>query len=125
MKFALNSYGTIHGTLGSYNDSGVYLAPFNFGTQGLFFVVRNRFDFTNSEILWRKSVGAGISIPAGSNGLFDITLTNTNTNYNPREYVWELFLNPLGTTFVDGTTQLKSLGSGIFEILQGAKYGTL
>lgn len=129
IRVGLNSFGTIHGTLGTYNDSGVYLGNMNINGYGIFFSVRESLGgLGNARQIIRKSIGTGISISSlsnGSNGLFDIILDPIDTNFAPREYGFELFVCPTGASFVDGTTRLKSIGSGIFEILSGAKYGTV
>jgi hypothetical protein len=128
LSFPYNSFGTFYGTIRDYdsegNDTGTAK---NISGFGLFFIVADKWENGNNDqiVFFRKSVGTGISISGPTTGNFLVTFQSSDLKLVPSEYVWNCFANPLGTTFVDGTTELKSIGSGIFEILEGIKYGSL
>ena len=124
IKWQLNSYGTISGVCRNYDADGVDQGPLSLIGYGVFFAVREKIGFNDGAFLFKKSVGTGITLTAGSLGSFAVTIQSGNVNRNPSEYGYECFISSSGTAFVDGTTELKSVGSGIFEITPGAKYGT-
>jgi hypothetical protein len=125
IKWGLNSYGTLYGTVRRYDTDGNDIGTLDINGYSVFFVVRDKFGYNNNQTIFKKSVGSGITIGTGSMGLFTMTIQSQDVNKNPSEYAYECFINTSGGTFVDGTTQLKSVGSGIFEILKGVKYGTV
>jgi hypothetical protein len=125
IKWGLNSYGTLYGTVRRYDTEGNDIGTLDIAGYNVFFVVREKFGYNNNQLIFKKSVGSGITISAGSNGLFTMTLQSQDVNKNPSEYAYECFISTTPGTFTDGTSQLKSVGSGIFEILKGVKYGTL
>lgn len=126
IKWPLNSYGTINATVRKYDADGVLVGDMNIGTCGVFFSVRDRFGFNGGQLIFRKSLGSGISLVGnGTAGGFIVTIQSSDVNRNPSQYAYEAFIAESGgTAFSDGTTQLRSVGSGIFEIMDGVKYGT-
>lgn len=128
LQFGLYSYATLYGTVNNYTTEGNFNGSLNINGYSAFFVVRNSFEW-NSDVRFRKFIGSGITIPAGSvgfcgsNGNFTITFSSQDLNINPAQYVYDLFLDPTGAAF-GLSSQIKSVGTGIFEILKGAKYGT-
>lgn len=128
LQFGLYSYGTIYGTVNNYDTEGHFAGSLNINGYSAFFVVRDSFEW-NSTVRLRKSIGTGITIPTGStgfcgsNGNFTITFSSQDLNMNPAQYVYDLFVDPLGAVYTS-SSQIKSVGTGVFEILKGAKYGT-
>jgi len=120
-----NSYGTLYGTVRSYTPEGIDDGPQSLLGYGLFFIVRESFD-DRSKVIFRKWTGGGITVTNEAGGLFVVTWQSKDTNIQPLQYAYECFISPgaSGGTYVEGTTQMKSIGSGIFEILKGVKYGT-
>ena len=123
ISIGLKSYGTIYGTVQDYTTDGILIGAKNLSGYGVFFSVRKDFSYPPSQLLFYKSVGTGITITDAANGKFSVYVYGTNTTYAPAEYAYECFLTPEGTTFT-ATTQLKGIGSGIFEITQGVTFGT-
>jgi len=130
LQFGLYSYGTLYGTVNNYDTEGNFNGSLNLNGYSMFFVVRDRFGFNDSSVMFRKSIGTGIVILAGavgfcgSNGNFTISFSSQDLNMNPAQYVYDLFLDPLGASYTS-SSQIKSVGTGIFEILKGGKYGTV
>ncbi len=112
-----NSYGTMYGTVWDYDGEGNKIGTKDITNWGVFFAVRDSWDIDDSMILISKVV-----LGSGSN--FVITFQSADTNIKPSKYVYSCYVNPSGTSYVPGTTNLKSIGSGYFEITKGAKYGT-
>lgn len=124
-KFPYFSFGTIYGTVRNYNSIGNDIGALDLTGYGLFFVIRSNWYPNAGSVLVSKSVGTGITITSASGGLFTVTFSQNDLRFPPNEYVFNCFASPSGTSYVDGTTAVKSIGSGIFEILSGVKYGTL
>lgn len=124
IKWPYKSYGTIYGTVSAYDTDGNITGAQNIIGYGIFFVVKDNFD-PSATLLFRKSIGTGITVSNGSSGLFTITIQTTDVKWTPRQYYYGAWINPSGTLFVEGTTGLKSIGSGIFEIMKGVQYGTV
>jgi len=124
IKVPYASFGTLYGTVNAYDTIGNIIGPQNITGYGIFFSVKTIFD-PNGVVLFEKSIGTGITITTGTLGLFTVTFSSSDLNRPPKEYVYGCWINPVGTVFSAGTTNLKSIGSGIFEIMQGVKYGTI
>ena len=121
------SYGTLYGTATDLNPQGVSLGRLDLSGYGIFFVVKDRND-PNGRIIFQKSLGTGIAydpIDNGTNGLFRVGWSSQDVKWPPKEYFYTCFISPTGSSYVEGTTQIKSIGSGIFEITRGVKVGTL
>jgi len=123
ISFGYQSFGTIFGTVRDYNTLGDDIGVKNITGYGIFFVVRDRWEQLDSQIIISKKIDSGISITNGSYGKFSITFSSSDLDIPFAEYVYDTFLNPSGT-FWGGTHNLKSIGSGIFEITRGLEYGT-
>lgn len=124
IKIPYFSYGTIYGTVRNYDLNGSDIGARNIATCGVFFLVKTTFDLGGETIIDKRN-GTGVTVDSGTNGYFTLTLSNTNTRFPPKRYPYACFLNESGTTFVDGTSQLKVIGSGVFEIVSGVRYGTI
>jgi len=122
------SEGTLHGTVHQYDTEGNDLGAQDLTGYSLFFVVKDRPD-PFGTLLFRKSNGTGLAAAAGTNGLFYVYISSDNVDRRPREYRYGMFIKSDGGTYADGTiaprSDVKSVGSGIFEIVPGVKYGTL
>jgi hypothetical protein len=125
--FGYNSYGTIYGTVNNYDSNGNITGFQNLNGYGIFFSVADKWQDSDIRMLVRKFVGSGITIvsgtstPSGSSGNFLITFSSSDLCFPPSEYVYTLHISPSATTYIDGTTQVKCIGSGIFEITKGFK----
>lgn len=124
-KFAYFSYGTIYGTVRNYNSIGEDIGPLDLTGYGIFFAVRKNWFPNAGSVLISKSIGNGITITDGTLGQFVITFNQNDLRWTPNQYVWDCFVSPQGTAYVDGTTAVKSIGTGIFEITEGVKWGTV
>ena len=117
------SYGTIYGTVRKYDTDGNDTGAQDISGYGIFFTVKTA-QYQNINSILEKSIGTGITITNGTGGYFSITFSSQDLDRKPQDYFYDCFLNAAGTTFVATTSQIKSIGSGIFRISPGAKYGT-
>jgi hypothetical protein len=120
------SYGTLYGTAFNYDPQGNLVGSMNLTGWGIFFEVKNQFDPGGTEVL-RKWLNNGITldpIDNGTAGRFLVTWSSQDMRWKPGEYFYTMYVSNTGTVYSEGTTQLKSIGSGIFEITRGVKFGT-
>ncbi len=120
------SYGTLYGTAFNYNPQGILVGNMDLSGYGIFFSVKDSFDPGGREI-FRKWLGNGLEldpIDNGTTGRFVVTWSSQDIRWKPAEYFYTAYVSPTGSTYQEGTTQLKSIGSGIFEITKGVKFGT-
>lgn len=126
VSFGYNSIGTLHGTVNNYDCDGVLVSAQNLNGYGIFFSVADKWH-PPDNILFQKTVGAGITIgtgtvsPCGSAGHFTVTFSSANLAIPPGEYLFNCYINSAGTTYTDGTSPVRSIGSGIFEVSYGFK----
>lgn len=126
MQFYPYSYATIYGTINEYSSTGAIVGSFDLTNYGIFFSVKDKWGFDFDNTTWfNKSVGTGITKTYATNGNFIILINQNNTKLEPKEYVWGCWISPTGSIYIDGTTQMKCIGTGIFEILDGVRYGTI
>jgi len=126
LKFPYAGAGTLYGTVNAYDTEGVLTGAQNITGYGIFFTVKKGFD-PGATLLFRKSIGTGVTITTGSTGLFSVTFNSQDLRYNPADYIYGLSISSAGTTFSETgstTTDLRSIGSGVFRIMQGVRYGT-
>lgn len=119
ISMGYRSYGTIYGTVHDYDPSGVDLGPKNITGFGLWFTVKTGWDnpASSPQTLFTKSVGTGVTISTGTSGLFTVALSTSDMDRPPKEYVWQASIDPLALG-----TNVKSIGSGIFEITEGLRH---
>lgn len=119
-----NSFGTLYGTVRAYDTSGADIGAQNISGYGIFFVVKKNFD-PFGTFVFQRSVGTGITISVGSAGSFVMTWNATHVAYPAGRYYFECLVDPTGGTVWTGTTHnMKSIGSGVWEIMSGLRYGT-
>lgn len=120
------SYGTLYGTVYNYSPEGVNIGTRNISTEGLYFTVKEKWGINrNNKTYVEKSIGTGISrVGGGNDGRFIVTFTSKELHFPPGEYAYCMFLSESGTIYYEGTTNIKVIGSGVFEIIEGLKYGT-
>jgi hypothetical protein len=125
MQFYPSSYATIYGTVNEYGPSGNLIGPLDITAYGIFFKVRDKWGYDTTNPTWiQKSVGTGITKTAPTTGNFIVTFSQTETKLEPKEYVYGCWVSPTGTIYVEGTTQMKCIGTGIFDIIDGMNYGS-
>ena len=126
LRFPYANAGTLYGTVNAYNTEGVLTGAQNITGYGIFFVVKRGFDPGGTTVL-RKRVGTGIAITTGSSGLFSVTFQSQDLRLPPANYSFGCWVNSAGDSFSEGTgttSDLRCVGSGIFEIMKGVRYGT-
>lgn len=114
------SYGTIYGTLRNYDNDGNDIGPRDITDYGIFFSVKTKFASGGTRVIY-KTIGSGIDIEAGTGGNFNIYLQSSDLALEPNEYAWGCFINPYGTVYFEGTTDVKWIGGGKFIVNQGIK----
>lgn len=116
------SYGTLYGTVFSYAPDGSLLGIKDITGLGVYFAVyADGESGTNKTSYISKSIGTGCFIQSGSLGLYGVTFRSSDLNILPAEYYYTIYLANT-TSYQEGTTDIKSIGSGIFEITPGVKY---
>jgi hypothetical protein len=118
IRWQYASEGTIYGTVHKYDTEGNDIGAQDLTGYQLYFSVKTKYDPNGTTII-QKSIGTGINLNVGTSGLFTIALQSANVTWPPQEYFYGMFINAPSA----GTTDLKSVGSGIFEITKGVKYG--
>src|SRR5882672_2821855 len=125
VKFPYFSFGTLYGTIWDYDNEGNNTGSLKniSGFPGIFFAVHERFgrNDNNPPIIF-KSMGAGVSLVSGSYPV--ITFQAKDLDILQKEYAYSVYISPTGSVYVEGTTEMKAIGSGIFEVTKGVKYGT-
>lgn len=126
MRLYPSSYATIYGTINEYSSSGALIGPFDLTDYGIFFSAKDRWGYDASNRTWiQKSVGTGIIKTSPSTGNFIIVFNQYETKLEPKEYVYGCWISPTGSVFIEGVTEMKCVGTGLFEIIDGIKYGTM
>lgn len=124
IRWPYASEGTLFGTIHQYDTEGNDLGAQDLSSYGVYFALKDGYDPGAKEIL-RKEIGVGLTITAGTSGLFEVHFNSRDVKWPPKEYLYGVWINSAGTAFYPGTTSLKSVGSGIFEIREGVQYGTV
>jgi hypothetical protein len=120
IAFTYKSAGTFYGTVTEYDAYGNPVGPKSLTNLGVFFVVKRTWDkqVTANNILISKSVGTGITVNGNT---FTVAFRSSDLDFAPSQYFYNAWI---GTTINGTITDLSSIGSGVFEILEGAFYGT-
>ena len=111
LSFVYNSYGTIYGTVRSYNSSGDDVGAQDITDWGIWLSVRSEFGAGGTRIL-TKSIGTGITITNGTGGYYSIALQSKDMMLTPKEYAYGVLASPAGNSYSEGTTDLKNIGGG-------------
>jgi hypothetical protein len=116
------SYGTLYGTVYKYNPDGSLIGTMDLTGLGIYFsLYADGESGSNRKNLLDKSIGTGCFLQDATKGLYGITFRSLDLDIIPGQYYYSIYVGN-SPTYVEGTTDIKSVGSGIFEITPGVRY---